>query len=103
VSFKYRGLAVDGLSERFECIDKRLPPQPNYVMHSTAQQNVKAATSSFAAQARSSGKVLPTVPLDFNIQQGATGRNVHDMQRVISSYEGYDQPRPNHDGKHGAL
>lgn len=87
------GYAQDGVA-RYTVTGKRFSPVPNYVMDWTAQQSVKAVTSSVAAQARSSGNGnrLPAVPLDFNIQQGATGRKVHDMQRVISSYVGYNQP-----------
>ncbi len=94
VTITYKGLDKDGTTERFAYTGKRLAPLPNNVMDWTAQQNVKAVTSSVAVQARSNGNGnrLPAVPMDFNIQQGATGRNVFDMQRVISSYDGYNQP-----------
>lgn len=95
-SFEHVGMmSHEGVTgERYAYTGKPLSPLPNYVMDWTTQQSVKAVTSSVAAQARSSGSGnrLPAVPLDFNIQPGATGRNVHDTQRVISSYIGYDQP-----------
>ncbi|RVU33430.1 hypothetical protein EOE67_17055 [Rheinheimera riviphila] len=95
-SFRYLGMTMidGGMGERYATTGRNTAENANYVIDWTARQSTKTVADSVAAQARSSGNGngLPAVPLDFNIKQGATGRNVHDMQRVINSYEGYNQP-----------